>query len=128
MAARWDARRAFPALDLARLAALHPDAARATRRGYWEGLLGAALDACRGLGDGIVGEVAVPLLTMRLVANSYKGGSGSAGAAGALVDRCVTRVGFRRARSAASGCPRWRDQELRLARGPRAVILCRIRR
>ena len=30
-------------------------------------------------------EVAVPMLTMRLVANSYKGGLGSANAAGSLI-------------------------------------------
>ena len=47
---------------------------------------------CLGMGDGIVGEVAVPMLTMRLIANSYKGGSGSASAAGSLMDRYVTHA------------------------------------
>ena len=39
------------------------------------------------MGDDVVGEVAVPMLTMRLVANSYKGGLGSANAAGSLIHR-----------------------------------------
>eukprot|EP00584_Thalassiosira_punctigera_P002736 CAMPEP_0172529212 /NCGR_PEP_ID=MMETSP1067-20121228/3349_1 /TAXON_ID=265564 ORGANISM="Thalassiosira punctigera, Strain Tpunct2005C2" /NCGR_SAMPLE_ID=MMETSP1067 /ASSEMBLY_ACC=CAM_ASM_000444 /LENGTH=857 /DNA_ID=CAMNT_0013313225 /DNA_START=63 /DNA_END=2636 /DNA_ORIENTATION=+ len=85
----WDAKHAFPALDLARMTALHPDAASAKRRGYWEEILGAALKTCLGLGEGAAKEVAVPMLTMRLVANSYKGGSGSSGAAGGLMDRIL---------------------------------------
>lgn len=89
MITKWDAKNAFPALDLARMAVLHPDAASSKRRGYWEEVLRGALDMCLGLGDGVVGEVAVPMLTMRLIANSYKGGSGSAGAAGSLVDRIL---------------------------------------
>mmetsp|Transcript_25452 Transcript_25452/g.54765 ORF Transcript_25452/g.54765 Transcript_25452/m.54765 type:complete len:867 (+) Transcript_25452:108-2708(+) len=86
MITKWDAKDAFPALDLARMAVLHPDAASSKRRGCWEEVLRGALDMCLGLGDGVVGEVAVPMLTMRLIANSYKGGSGSADAAGSLVD------------------------------------------
>ena len=87
MVTRWEAGRAFPALDLARATALHPDATGPSRRAYWEEVLRGALDTCSGLGDGLVGEVAVPMLTMRLIANSYRGGSGSADAAGILVDR-----------------------------------------
>ena len=87
MVTRWDVEHAFPALDLARATVLHPDAAGPKRRTYWEEILRSALDMCLGLGDGLVGEVAVPMLTMRLIANSYKGGSGSADAAGNLVDR-----------------------------------------
>jgi len=90
MVTQWGAKHAFPALDLARMAVLHPDAASAKRRGYWEEVLGGALDMCLGMGESIVGEVAVPMLTMRLIANSYKGGSGSASAAGSLMDRYVT--------------------------------------
>ncbi|KAL9180234.1 hypothetical protein ACHAXT_008204 [Thalassiosira profunda] len=88
MVTQWDAKRAFPALDLARMAVLHPDAASAKRRGYWEEVLRGALDACSGLADP-AREVAVPMLTMRLVANSFKGGSGSARAAGSLMDRIL---------------------------------------
>ncbi len=85
---QWDARHAFPALDLARMVVLHPDATNMTRRGYWEEVLRGAIDMCLGLGeDGLVQEVAVPMLTMRLIANSYKGGCGSAAAAGSLLDR-----------------------------------------
>ena len=88
MVTQWDARHAFPALDLARMVVLHPDATNMTRRGYWEEVLRGAIDKCLGLDeDGLVEEVAVPMLTMRLIANSYKGGSGSAAAAGSLLDR-----------------------------------------
>ncbi|KAL7552986.1 hypothetical protein ACHAWF_016226 [Thalassiosira exigua] len=89
MATTWDAKRIFPALDLARMAALHPDAANAGRRGVWEGVLAGALDACAGLGDGIAGEVAVPMLTMRLCANCFRGGGGAAAAAGGMVERIL---------------------------------------
>lgn len=77
MITRWDAEHAFPALDLARMAVLHPDAASSKRMGYWEEVLNGALDMCLGLGE---------------VVNSYKGGSGSAGAAGSSVDRYVLCV------------------------------------
>jgi len=89
MICRWDATRAFPAIDLARIAVLHPDAAKGDRCAYWEDILGGALDICLGLGDAATKEVAVPMLTMRLIANCYKGGPGSAGAAGILVDKIL---------------------------------------
>ena len=90
MITQWGAKYAFPALDLARVVALHPDATCTKRRGYWIELLSCTLDMCLGLVDGtglIVDEVAIPMLTMRLIANCYKGGSGSADAAGSMVDR-----------------------------------------
>jgi len=87
MITQWDVKSAFPALDLARMVVLHPDATTMTRRGYWEEVLRSAIDKCLGLDSGLVDEVAVPMLTMRLIANSYKGGSGSAAAAGSLLDR-----------------------------------------
>jgi phospholipase A-2-activating protein len=91
MITRWDVKYAFLALDLARVMALHPDATCAKRQGYWIELLSCTLDMCLGLVDGstglIVDEVAIPMLTMRLIANSYKGGSGSADAAGSMMDR-----------------------------------------
>lgn len=87
MITTWDVKHAFPALDLARTVVLHPDATSMTRRRYWEEVLRGAIDKCLGLGSDLVDEVAVPMLTMRLVANSYKGGSGSAAAAGSLLDR-----------------------------------------
>ena len=85
MITSWDAKQSFPALDLARMVVLHPDAASPKRKGYWEEILIGAMDACLGL----EAEVAVPMLTMRLIANSYKGGSGAAGAAASLVDRIL---------------------------------------
>lgn len=87
MVTQWDVHHVFPALDLARAVALHPDATTAKRQGYWTEVLCGALDTCLGLGDRLVGEVALPMLTMQLIANCYKGGSGSAKASGSMVDR-----------------------------------------
>lgn len=89
MILRWDSKHAFPALDLARIAVLHPDASKGERRAYWEEVLGGALDMCLGLGDAAIKEVAVPMLTMRLISNCYKGGPGSSGAAGTLVAKIL---------------------------------------
>jgi phospholipase A-2-activating protein len=89
MILEWDASHAFPALDLARMAVLHPDAAKGERKAYWKELLDGALSLCLGLGDAASREVAVPMLTMRLVCNCYKGGSGAASAADSLLERCV---------------------------------------
>lgn len=89
MIVEWDASHAFPALDLARMTVLHPDAAKSNRTGYWKDILDAALTTCLGLGDAVSKEVAVPMLTMRLVCNCYRGGSGAADAAGSLLERYV---------------------------------------
>ena len=89
MILRWDSKHAFPALDLARIAVLHPDASKSERRAYWEEVLGGALDMCLGLGDAAAKDVAVPMLTMRLISNCYKGGPGSSGAAGTLVAKIL---------------------------------------
>jgi phospholipase A-2-activating protein len=90
MILEWGASHSFPALDLARMTVLHPDAAKPDRNGYWKEVLGAALTTCLGLGDSAVKEVAVPMLTLRLVSNCYRGGSGAANAAGSLLERYVT--------------------------------------
>ena len=89
MILRWDAQHAFPGLDLARMTVLHPDAAKSERLAYWEEILDGSLDMCLGLGDAVAKEVAVPMLTMRLIANCYKGGPGSAGAAGNLINKIL---------------------------------------
>ena len=90
MVSDWDAKSAFPALDLARIAVLHPDASSSGRRGYWDDVLSSALGQCESLGpDGCRSEVAVPMLTMRLLANSYKGGPGSSSSAGSLSERAL---------------------------------------
>jgi len=93
MVSGWDAKGAFPAIDLARIAVLHPDASSAGRRGYWEDVLSSALGHCEGLGqEGCRTEVAVPMLVMRLLANSYRGGPGSSAAAGSMSERALGAV------------------------------------
>lgn len=66
MLLKWDPAKAFPALDLARLAVLHPSTNQS-----WNlpKLLSAAYDLCGKDTDG----VAVPMLTLRLIANCFKG-------------------------------------------------------
>jgi phospholipase A-2-activating protein len=70
---------AFPALDLAKLAALHPDAASTARFAYWDGVIQQALALCQNQ-DALQGPaaVAIPMLSLRLFANAFKGGPGSA--------------------------------------------------
>ncbi|KAL7487245.1 hypothetical protein ACHAW6_012846 [Cyclotella cf. meneghiniana] len=92
MILEWDASHAFPALDLARIAVLHPDAAKGERREYWKDVINGALTLCLGLSQAASREVAVPMLTMRLVCNCYKGGSGAASAAESLLEKILDCV------------------------------------
>eukprot|EP00804_Cyclotella_cryptica_P003849 CCRYP_015725-RA/>CCRYP_015725-RA protein AED:0.13 eAED:0.13 QI:658/1/1/1/0.5/0.33/3/49/678 len=92
MILKWDVSHAFPALDLARMTVLHPDAAKGERKAYWKEVLDGALSLCLGLGEAASREVAVPMLTMRLVCNCFKGGSGAASAAESLLDRILDCV------------------------------------
>jgi phospholipase A-2-activating protein len=70
---------AFPALDLARLAALHPDATSNARFAYWDNVIQQALTLCKNQAalEGPA-AVAIPMLSLRLFANAFKGGPGSA--------------------------------------------------
>ena len=61
----WEPAHAFPALDLVRLAVLHP---RTSKRWNLSKLLSAAYVLCDKDTDG----VAVPMLTLRLIANCFK--------------------------------------------------------
>ena len=86
MVRHWDAERVFPALDLARLLVVHPDAATSRREAFWTEVVAAALAKCKEEVSGTA-AVAVPMLTMRLCANCFKGGVGSTKAVtGQLVD------------------------------------------
>ena len=73
---------AFPALDLARLTVVHPDAASSTNSAYWARILSKALSLCEGT-EALDGPaaVAIPMLSLRLFANSFRGGPGSREAA-----------------------------------------------
>jgi phospholipase A-2-activating protein len=85
---QFSASRAFPALDLARLAVLHPDAASSQRCMYWNLVLRRAVALCRTTDplDGGPAAVAVPMLSLRLFGNAFKGGSGSRDAVVSLLD------------------------------------------
>lgn len=109
---KWPSAEAFPALDLARLTVLHPDASTRDKTNYWnEGeflgknmklydivnsllllfsVLLLAFRQCRQVAeaDGTA-AVAVPMLSLRLVANCFRGGPGSLEAVSSLVARYV---------------------------------------
>jgi phospholipase A-2-activating protein len=69
---------AFPALDLARLTVAHPDAATTSNSSYWKAVIGNALSMCEDT-SGLEGPaaVAIPMLSLRLFANAFRGGPGS---------------------------------------------------
>ena len=93
----WDADRVFPALDLCRLTVLHPDASRSDREGIWSDVTGWVLDKCRGARDamenGVGGnkarEVAVPMLGLRVLANMFRGGTGSRSAVSSRISDVI---------------------------------------
>jgi phospholipase A-2-activating protein len=64
----------FPALDLARLTVLHPDAASSKNAAFWAKVIDKTIALC---GDEDVNSVAVPMLSLRLFANAFHGGPGS---------------------------------------------------
>jgi len=68
----------FPALDLGRLAVVHPDAARLSNGNYWNGIVCKALSLCADTSD-LEGPaaIAIPMLSLRLFANAFRGGPGS---------------------------------------------------
>ncbi len=68
----------FPALDLARLTVAHPDAAVSTNAAYWETMICKALALCADTSD-LQGPaaVAIPMLSLRLFVNAFRGGPGS---------------------------------------------------
>jgi len=79
----WSLLHAFPALDLARLLVIHPDASKCTRKQLWVDIIDAALDKCNALkASNIEGmpAIAIPMLSMRLFANCFRGGNGASSA------------------------------------------------
>lgn len=72
----WEKDQVFPALDLARLIALHPDASSASRAAYWSNLVAKVIDI---MNSGCEGP-AIPMLGLRVFSNAIKGDSGSCGA------------------------------------------------
>jgi len=68
----------FPALDLARLAVAHPDAAGINSTSYWNAVICKALSMCADT-SGLEGPmgVAIPMLSFRLFTNAFRGGAGS---------------------------------------------------
>jgi phospholipase A-2-activating protein len=77
----------FPALDLARMLVLHPSSAQVERQVYWTALLTQAIV----LGQSVTDQgPAVPMLSLRLLANAFTGGVGSLAAVVALLPAALT--------------------------------------
>jgi len=68
----------FPALDLARLTVAHPDAAVLNNATYWNTVICKALVLCGDV-SGLNGTAAtaIPMLSLRLFTNAFRGGPGS---------------------------------------------------
>lgn len=68
----------FPALDLARLTVAHPDAAGSANAVYWNSVICKALSMCADTSD-LIGPaaIAIPMLSLRLFVNAFRGGPGS---------------------------------------------------
>lgn len=83
----------FPFLDLARYAALHPDAASKGRSWYWDRMIQKVLNLSEDTSS-LEGSaaVAVPMLSLRLLANCFKGGPGSLQAVAASVAPILARA------------------------------------
>lgn len=86
---------AFPALDLARLTATHPNAASSSNTSYWNKVLTQAVSLSSNTA-GLEGPaaIAIPMLTLRLFANAFRGGPGSFAAAVSHLEdmlKCVDR-------------------------------------
>jgi len=84
---------AFPFLDLVRFVALHPDAASKARFSYWDRMLQKVLSISENTSD-LEGPaaVAVPMLSLRVFANAFKGGPGSLQAVSAAVAPILGRA------------------------------------
>jgi phospholipase A-2-activating protein len=77
----------FPALDLARMLVLHPASAQTERQVYWTALLTQAI----ALGQSVTDQgPAVPMLSLRLLANAFTGGAGSLAAMVDLLPAALT--------------------------------------
>jgi phospholipase A-2-activating protein len=77
MIKHWSLLQVFPAIDLARLVAIHPDASKPSRSSYWEEIIELVLDRCEQVRKTNTGSPAVPMLSFRLFSNCFRGGVGS---------------------------------------------------
>jgi len=74
------------------LVVLHPDAAKIDRQGLWSALIDVTVERCLEsndfMGEGSV-STAVPMLSFRLFANAFRGGTGSSNAVISRIGRYV---------------------------------------
>jgi len=84
---------AFPALDLARLTAAHPHGAAQANAPYWNKVVTKALSMCQDAST-LEGPAAVfiPMLSLRLFSNAFRGGPGSQLAVVGHLDEILTCV------------------------------------
>jgi phospholipase A-2-activating protein len=89
MVTEWSLEQVYPALDMSRLMVLHPDAFQSNQQEYWNRMIEATLDKCEQVPNSSlegISKVAVPMLALRLFANSFRG-RGSSLAASSHMDR-----------------------------------------
>jgi len=76
----WSLSHVFPALDLARLVVMHPDASKDTRQVYWDEVVEVVLGKCKALEESNIEgppSIAIPMMSLRLFVNCFRGGNGS---------------------------------------------------
>jgi len=76
MTSEWSISHVFPALDLARMVTLHPDASKSTRNVIWNDIIKDVQKKCRELKErNMEGtpSIAIPLTALRLFANCFRG-------------------------------------------------------
>lgn len=126
MLEHWSLSQCFPALDLARMAALHPDATSSARALYWSDVLPMVFALQGRLQDSAESDVdatargAIPLLSLRLLANAFGDRPGPREAAGGRVVETV-RVAAQQLRASTTGG----GKALRLAVATVLHNLCR---
>ena len=89
MVIAWNLEHIFPALDLVRLLVLHPDASQSNRVDYWKQIIEAVIEKCEQVPNTTVegvAKVAIPMLSLRLFANCFRG-RGSTLAASSYMER-----------------------------------------
>lgn len=77
---QWDLSNIFPVLDLLRITVLHPDAAKQEREAFWSNIIPLMLKKCNQVSSDSAPSkliAAVPMLTLRVCSNCFKGGRGS---------------------------------------------------
>jgi len=92
---QWNIQHVFPILDISRLIALHPDASKMENQYIWESIVSSTIEKCQQMKldptsvQGTTAAVAIPMMSMRLFTNCFRGGGGSLKAVSSHLDRIL---------------------------------------